>query len=327
MILKLDSIRPLVEMALTEDIGSGDITTEATIHARARAKGVIIAREEGIVAGLGVAELVFKMAEGERQRQRGVVFRAKVRDGDRVKKGKVLAEVTGAARNILMRERTALNFLQRLSGIATLTAKFVAAVRPYKVKIMDTRKTTPGWRVLEKYAVRMGGGYNHRMGLYDGVLVKDNHILLRLGDGKQRGKRLVGEKQGATTIRRLLETVRKRVPPQMKIEVEAGNLREVRWAARSRADIIMLDNMNLAQMKKAVKIVHSPPRIASQGGRQSIVHGFYQPSTIDHRPLLEASGGVNLDNVRKIARTGVDMISVGALTHSAKALDISLEIL
>ncbi len=326
MKLELDSIRPLVEMALTEDIGSGDITTEAAIPARARAKGAIVAKERGIVAGLGVAELVFKMVEGGSERQRGVAFRAKVRDGDRVRKGRVIAEVTGGARSILMGERTAINFLQHLSGIATLTAKFVAKVRPYQVQIMDTRKTTPGWRVLEKYAVRMGGGYNHRMGLYDGVLVKDNHIHLRPGDGKQGGKRLVGEKQGAITIRRLVETVRKRVPPQMKIEVEARNLREVREATQSGADIIMLDNMNLAQMKKAVKIIYSPPRIASQRGRQSIVPGFYLLSTIDHRPLLEASGGVKLENVRKIARTGVDIISVGALTHSAKALDISLEI-
>ncbi len=311
MNLKLDSIKPLVEMALTEDIGVGDITTESTIPAGVMAKGVIIAREEGIIAGLKIAQLVFKMVEGETKKQRRTQFRAKVRDGDKAKKGAVIAEVAGRVRSILMGERTALNFLQRLSGIATLTSKFVAAVRPYKVQIMDTRKTTPGWRALEKYAVGIGGGYNHRMGLYDGVLVKDNHIRLRR----------------SITIRRLVETVRKRLPPKMKIEVETGNLMEVSQAAQAGADIIMLDNMTIGQMKKAVKIVHGLPRIASQRGRQSTAYRFYRPLTIDRRPLLEASGGISLDNVKEVARTGVNVISVGALTHSAKALDISLEIL
>ena len=329
------NIKPLVEMALAEDIGSGDITTEAVIPARARAGGVIVAGEEGIIAGLGVAELVFKIVK-----ERGKVrFKAKVKDGGRVKKGQVVAEISGSAGSILMAERTALNFLQRLSGIATFTAEFVGKVQPSPAKIMDTRKTTPGWRALEKYAVRMGGGCNHRRGLYDGVLIKDNHIKVmgyelranitptltlpppclrathrqavcarRTGRHQGGGDREGGAKrrQGIFVIGEVIKLVRGKVPRGTRVEIEVKNLREVREAVQAGADIIMLDNMNIAEMKKAVKIVHA--------------------SSLVPPPLLEASGGVGLHNVKEIARTGVDIISVGALTHSAKGLDMSLKL-
>ncbi len=317
MKLNLEEVKPLVEIALREDIGSGDITTWATVPAGAKTGGRIVAKERGVLAGLEIAELVFKMVKKKEKIQ----FRTKVKDGDKVKKGQVVAEISGPVRSILMAERTALNFLQRLSGVATFTAKFVDRVRPYRVKIMDTRKTTPGWRALEKYAVRLGGGSNHRQGLYDGVLIKDNHIKITpspspLPSGeriKVREKRkflhnrvMSEKKKRETAIGELIGLVRKKVPPGMKIEVEASNLRETREAVQAGADIIMLDNMNREQMKKAVKIVHT--------------------ATSDQRPLLEASGGVNLDTVKEIARMGVDMISVGALTHSAKGLDMSLEL-
>lgn len=294
------NIKPLVEMALTEDIGSGDLTTEITIPARVRARGVIMVKERGIIAGLEIAGLVFKMVK----RREKIQFRARVKDGDRVQRGQVVAEVSGPARSILMAERTALNFLQRLSGIATLTAEFVDKVRPYKARIMDTRKTTPGWRVLEKYAVRVGGGCNHRRGLDDGVLIKDNHIQVRsyelrvMSEKKKRETAIIGE---------LIKLAGKKAPPGMKIEVEVKNLREAKEAVPAGADIIMLDNMNIGPMKKAVQIVRT--------------------SIADRQPLVEASGGVNLHNVEEIAKTGVDLISVGALTHSAKGLDISLKII
>ncbi len=299
MNLNLEEVKPLVRLALKEDIGSGDITTKAIVPAGVKATGRIVAKERGIIAGLGVAELVFKMLENmmtgrtsSGKCQNKIRFRTKVKDGDNVRKGQIIAEISGSARSVLTAERTVLNFLQRLSGIATFTAEFVDKVKPYNVKIMDTRKTTPGWRTLEKYAVRSGGGHNHRKGLYDGVLIKDNHIQ-------------VNRCSGASVIGEIVGLVRKKVPQGMKIEIEVKNLREVKEAVRAGADIIMLDNMNIRQMKKAVKIVHT--------------------SNIDHRPLLEASGGINLRNVKEIAKTGVDMISVGALTHSAKGLDINLE--
>ena len=313
MKLNLDEAKRLVRLALKEDIGDGDITTKVTVPTGIKAKGRIVAKERGIIAGLEIAGLVFKIVE----RREKIQFRARVKDGDKVKKGQVVAEVSGPARSILMAERTALNFLQRLSGIATFTAKFVDQVRPYRVKIKDTRKTTPGWRTLEKYAVRVGGGYNHRRRLDDGVLIKDNHIkitptltLPHYPKGHKQGGGDVGEgakrKGEIPVIEELIKLARKKVSPRMKIEIEVKNLREAKEAVQAGADIIMLDNMTVEQMRKAVKIVRM---------------------TIDHRPLVEASGRINLYNVKEIARTGVDMISVGALTHSAKGLDMSLEII
>ena len=307
MKLNLDEAKRLVRLALREDVGSGDITTQATVPAGIKAKGKIVAKERGVMAGLEIAELVFKMVK----RGEGVQFRARVKEGDKVKRGQVVAEIFGSARSILMAERTALNFLQRLSSIATLTAEFVSEISPCRAKIRDTRKTTPGWRTLEKYAVRVGGGYNHRRGLDDGVLIKDNHIMVRsdsLAQASTGELGVVSEKKKRETaiIEELVRLARKKASQGTKIEVEVKSLREVREAVQAGADIIMLDNMTVEQMKKAVKIVHM---------------------TIDRRPLLEASGGINLRNVKKIARTGVDMISVGALTHSAKGLDMSLEII
>ncbi|MCK4648155.1 carboxylating nicotinate-nucleotide diphosphorylase [bacterium] len=293
MKLDLERIRPIVRMALEEDVGKGDITTLLTVPKGRKAKGVIRAKEKGVIAGLPVAELVFKQVAGRKSR---VVFKKIIKEGKKVKKGQVIAEVIGDARIILTVERTALNFLQRLSGIATLTNQFVEKVKSHKVKIFDTRKTTPGLRYLEKYAVRCGGGYNHRMGLWDMVLIKDNHIKIQ------------NVKLKMQNLKETIKKIREKMSRGMKIEVEAKNLREVREALKARVDIIMLDNMNFKSIKKAIELCHRSPVT----GHQS--------------PIIEVSGGITLKNVTKIARTGVNRISIGALTHSAKALDISLDI-
>ncbi|MBU4561246.1 carboxylating nicotinate-nucleotide diphosphorylase [bacterium] len=300
--LNLKKIRPVVRRALEEDVGKGDITTLLTVPKEKNAKGIIRAKEKGVIAGLPVAELAFQQVAGRPPRMgetspsaggSRVVFKARVKEGEKVKKGQAIAEVIGDARSILTAERTALNFLQKLSGIATLTNRFVEKVRPYKVKIFDTRKTTPGLRYLEKYAVRCGGGYNHRIGLYDQVLIKDNHFRLQASGFR---------------LQDLVKKIRKRISRGMKIEVEAKNLREVREALKAVVDIIMLDNMNLKSIRKAIELCHRSP-----------VTGY-------RSPIIEASGGITLENVGKIAKTGVNRISIGALTHSAKALDISLDI-
>ncbi|MCL6634840.1 MAG: carboxylating nicotinate-nucleotide diphosphorylase [Peptococcaceae bacterium] len=277
MDLNLLELQRLIEHCLYEDIGTGDLTTNSIVPPDAVSTGYVIAREEGVVAGLPLAEMVFRRLDPS------VEFRAKVRDGDRLERGRVLAEVCGNARAILSGERLALNFLQRLSGIATATARLVSLVAGEKARIVDTRKTTPGLRMLEKYAVRVGGGHNHRFGLYDAVLIKDNHIKMAGG------------------IRAAVEAARRGSPHTARIEVEVEDLNSVREALAAGADIIMLDNMDLAAMREAVALV-------------------------DGRALLEASGGINEENIRAVAETGVDLISVGALTHSVKALDISLDI-
>lgn len=271
-------IDKIIEQALLEDIGTGDITTESIIPSNLKAKGIIKTSENGVVAGLYIAYLVFKKLDSE------IIFEEKIKDGAKVVRNKVLAEITGPARTILKGERVALNFLQRMSGIATITSKFCQQVKDLPVRIVDTRKTTPGLRILEKYAVRMGGGYNHRFGLYDAVLIKDNHIAVAGG------------------IKSAVNSIRKQISHMIKIEVEVENLSQLQEALEMKVDIIMLDNMNLNTMKKAVK-------------------------TVKGKALIEASGGVTLEKVRKIAQTGVDLISVGALTHSVKSLDISMEIL
>lgn len=229
------------------------------------------------MAGLRVAELTFRKLDPK------MAWEAMKADGQKAGPGQTLAELEGSLRAILAGERTALNFLERMSGIATLTARFVAAVAGFPAKILDTRKTAPGLRILDKYAVRVGGGFNHRFGLDDGVMLKDNHI------------------RAAGGIERAVSRLRRRTSPTLKIEVEVGCLAEVEEALRAQADIIMLDNMPAAEMKQAVQRVRG-------------------------RALLEASGGVTLENVREIAAAGVDLISVGALTHSAKALDLSLKV-
>lgn len=280
MNLDIDDIRPIVESALREDIGQGDITSDVLIPSGCRGKGVIIARENGVIAGLPAVGLVFGILDSKLE------FTPHIPDGKRVDKGEKIAEVTGEAKAILSGERTALNFLGHLSGIATKTAGFVEKANHLNVKIMDTRKTTPNLRVLEKYAVVVGGGYNHRMGLYDAVLIKDNHLKLR----KEK-------------IADVVKKVRGGVPAPVKIEVEVTDFTEVEDALNGKPDIIMLDNMSVSEVMKAV--------------------GFVRKS--GHSVQLEVSGGITIENVLKYAETGVDIISIGALTHSVKSLDVSME--
>lgn len=270
-------IEQLIRIALEEDIGAGDITTLSTVPAETSGKGFFRAKRDGVVAGLFLLEKVFTLLD----------YTARVRslcsDGDQVARGTVVAEVEGPVRALLMGERTALNFLQRLSGTATLTRRYVEAVKGYPCKIIDTRKTTPGLRILEKYAVRMGGGTNHRLGLYDAALVKDNHII------------------GSGSIAQAVQRVRRHAPFMARVEVECADLKQVQEALAAGADVIMLDNMETKQMAEAVRL-------------------------IDKRAWVEASGGITLERVREVAEAGVDFISVGALTHSAPAVDFNMKI-
>jgi nicotinate-nucleotide pyrophosphorylase (carboxylating) len=277
MLLLNNHIHRLIDLALEEDIGPGDITTQTTIDPEIMAKAHIRAKQELVVAGLPVAQAVFAHLDAE------VIFAPRVDDGDLVKPGTVLAEVVGPAALLLLGERVALNFLMRLSGIATWTRAFVAALQPHQARIVDTRKTTPGWRVLEKYAVQVGGGANHRFGLFDGILIKDNHVKAAGGIGA--AVRLA--KQGA--------------PHTLKIEVEVPDLAGLEEAIVAGADIVLLDNMDEATLARAVQAAAC-------------------------RVVLEASGGMSLERVGKVAATGVDFISVGALTHSAPAVDIHMKI-
>lgn len=265
---------------LREDVGSGDITTMTTIPEGHESRAIIHAKEGGVVAGMPVAELVFEIVEPM------LTFKAHVQDGQRVKKGDVLAEIEGSTHRILTGERLALNLLQRLSGIATKTRSFVEALDGLPTRLVDTRKTTPGHRMLEKYAVRVGGGANHRFGLYDAVMIKDNHI------------------KGAGSITQAVGRARSIIPHTMKIEVETETLEQVEEALASGADIIMLDNMDPGMTAEAVRRIkaHSP------------------------HITTEASGNVTLETVRTIAASGVDVISVGRLTYSFNSLDISLDL-
>jgi len=265
--------RQLIRAALAEDIGPGDVTSRLTVPADRLARTRLVARREGILAGVDVCRQVFLALD------RSVSFTPKLKDGARFRKGQVLAVVQGRARSILTAERTALNFIQRLSGIATATRRFVDAVRGTRVIILDTRKTTPGWRALEKYAVRCGGGTNHRAGLYDMILINDNHIA------------------AAGSITAALERCRS---SRLPVEVETQTLADVKEALATGAKRILLDNMTVAEMKKAVTLARGKAK-------------------------LEASGGVTVRNVRRVAQTGVDYISVGAITHSAPAADIALD--
>jgi len=272
----LEAAAPLIELAIAEDIGPGDVTSEAVLPASLTLHGRIVAKSVGVVAGLPVAEAVFSRVDS------GLRFIAHLQDGARVEPGDLVAEVSGPGRGMLAAERIALNFLQRLSGVATLTRAFVDAVAGTGAIILDTRKTHPGYRVLEKYAVRMGGGWNHRMSLHDMIMVKDNHV-------DAAGSITAAVEQACAAY------------PDLLIEVEVRNLDELRESLGLDVDRVMLDNMGLDEMREAVRIA---------GGRVE----------------LEASGGVNLDTVAAIAATGVDYISVGALTHSAPALDLSMKI-
>ena len=280
-----DKILKIIKDALYEDIGEGDITSAGLIPESAQISGAFLAKEEGILAGLALAKIIFEEIDAM------LAFQTFCNDGLKIRAGQQIACVSGNARSILAGERLALNFLQRLSGIATLTAKFVKAIAGTPAKIYDTRKTTPNLRILEKSAVRFGGGYNHRMGLFDQVLIKDNHIA-------------IAKKEGFERLSDIVQRAREKVLAEAKIEIEVNNLDDFEDALAGHPDIIMLDNMSLADMKKACDIVRNLPK----------------------RPLLEASGNVALENVRQVALAGVDIISVGAITHSAKALDISLEL-
>lgn len=267
----------LIKAALAEDVGAGDVTTRAIVSPKERGEAVFLAKEDFVVAGLFIAQRTFGLLDKK------LVFTPLYKDGERVKKGKVIARVEGRLDSILIGERVALNFIQRLCGIATLTAKFVKMVSDTNVKVLDTRKTTPCMRAIEKYAVKAGGGYNHRYGLFDCVLIKDNHI------------------QAAGTITEAISRVNRKYKDGMLVEVEVTNLKETREAVRCGADIIMLDNMTPAMIDKALKI-------------------------IDNSALVEVSGGVSLANIKEVARKGVDFISIGALTHSAPSVDISMEV-
>ncbi|WP_058485647.1 carboxylating nicotinate-nucleotide diphosphorylase [Defluviitalea phaphyphila] len=269
-------IDSIIKRALLEDMNYGDITTDTLISPSQISKGNFIAKEDGVIAGIEVAKRVFKFFDDT------IEFEIYKKDGSFVKKGEIIACIEGKTASILKCERTALNLLQRLSGIATMTRNLVKEVEDTKVRIVDTRKTIPGLRVLEKYAVTMGGGYNHRFNLSDGVLIKDNHIFAVGG------------------IKEAINKIRNKIPHTMKIEIEVENLEQLKEALDAKADIIMLDNMSLDMMREAVKINNG-------------------------RALLEASGNITVENVRDIAKTGVDIISCGALTHSVKALDISLK--
>jgi len=278
----------IVRQALKEDIGGKDITTELSIPQDRFARAVMLAKEEFIVCGMAIAESVFKEIDKD------IKFNSFVRDGQLARKGKILAQLGGRARSILTAERVALNFLSLLSGIATQARRYVDAVEPYAAKITDTRKTIPGLRELQKYAIRVGGGLNHRMRLDEMVLIKDNHI------------KVMGHRSWVIGLKK----IRNKISAQTKIEVEVKDLNEFKQVLEARPDIIMLDNMNIKDIKKAVQIRND-----------------LSPNTYDLRPKLEASGGITLKNVKKVASCGVDMISVGELTHSVKSVDISLEVI
>ncbi len=277
MKLTKEKIFPLIINALKEDVGSGDITSSVVFEKDISLLAHVMAKEECILAGLDIAKWIFDAMDEK------IIFTAHCEDGEKIKKGKRVLSVKGSAKSILSAERTVLNFLGHVSGIATLTGKYVKEVKGTKAKIFDTRKTLPGLRELEKYAVSAGGGFNHRMGLWDSVLIKDSHL-----DGSR--PKLIKE-----TVMKFKNRGYKNV------EVEVESIAELKEALEAGADIIMLDNMDIEEMKKAVKLK--------------------RPGVI-----LEASGGVSLDKVKKIAKTGVDRISIGRLTHSAPSIDFSLEI-
>jgi len=276
----VEAVKAQLRAWLAEDIGSGDVTTMSTIPAGHQSKGIIHAKQSGVLAGIPLARLVFETVDP------ALKFEALASDGDRVERGTVLAVVEGSSHSVLTGERLALNLLQRLSGIATKTSEYAAGAHGTPVRVTDTRKTTPGHRTLEKYAVRIGGGANHRFGLYDAVMIKDNHI------------------KAAGGITAAVQGAKGRIPHTMMIEVEAESLAQAEEAVRAGAHIVMLDNMSTAAMTETVKAIREiAPHI-----------------------VIEASGGITPERVGEIARCGVDVISVGSLTHSFQALDISLDL-
>ena len=273
----MDALSELISLALYEDSGFGDITTDRLMCPGNAGSGIIKAKEPLILSGMKVAEQVFRTVDPD------VEIHSEFRDSDRIQNGDTIMKVKGGLKSMLKSERVALNFLQRLSGIATFTRSIVDHLDNKEVRVVDTRKTTPGWRLIEKAAVRDGGGYNHRMSLFDGVLIKDNHITVAGG------------------IRNAVAAIRPGLSHLIKIEVEAATMAQVEEALSAGADVIMLDNMGVADMKQAVAL-------------------------IDHRALVEASGNIDRDNIREVAAAGVDMISMGALTNQARAVDLSMRI-
>ncbi len=274
----LESAEILFNLAYAEDVGDGDITTDNLVPPDIIKTAILVAKEDGVIAGLPVAEMVFRKFDREIQ------WKEVKPDGSKVKAGDIIVEFKGNYRALLTGERKALNFLQRLSGIATYANRCVQELNGHNVEIKDTRKTLPGYRYLDKYAVRMGGASNHRFGLYDMVMIKDNHI------------------QTAGGIQKAVDSIRTKIPHEMKIEVETRSLNEVQQALDAKADIIMLDNMNSSMMKDAVRLINNQAKI-------------------------EASGNMTLKRIRKVATLGVNYISIGALTHSVKALDIAQQII
>ena len=282
MLVMTPEVESLIDRALSEDLCIGDPTTEALIPHRLLGKANLVAKDDGVLAGVDVAVAVFRRIDP------ALDAVALLRDGSELKKGDTVAAVEGRVSSILKAERTALNFLQRLSGVATQTSKYVELVVDYDVRIVDTRKTTPGLRTLEKYAIRSGGGFNHRQNLGDGILIKDNHIQALSNEG--------------FSMAQIINEARSKASHTIKVEVEVENLAQVKEALDGGAEILMLDNMGLEEMATAVDMARG-------------------------KAITEASGGINLGTVRPVAATGVDLISIGALTHSVKALDISLDLL
>lgn len=274
---ELEAALKLIDLALIEDIADGDITTDNLIPASEQRKAKMVAKADGVIAGLQIAEKVFRKLDPH------LLWKEKIADGEKAKKGDVIVEFEGTYRALLTGERTALNFLQRMSGIATMSNRYAEEVRDYKTTILDTRKTLPGFRLLDKYAVKAGGASNHRIGLYDMVMIKDNHIEVAGG------------------IAQAVNEIRPRIAEGIKIEVETTNLQQVQEALNAGADIIMLDNMDNASIKQAVDLIAG-------------------------RAKTEASGNMTIERLRQVAATGVDFISIGALTHSVAALDISQRI-
>ena len=271
-------VENIVRLALAEDVGAGDLTTSLTVDPEVRSRAEVVAKQELILAGLEPARLTFELVDPE------IRFTPAAADGDRAESGRVLVRISGSAASILTAERVGLNFMMRLSGVATLTARFVEATKEYRARIVDTRKTTPGMRVLEKMAVKAGGGTNHRFGLFDGILIKDNHIA------------------AAGSITAAVTRAGLNAPHTLKVEVEVEDLAGLEEAIKAGADAVLLDNMTPDQLKQAVAMAEG-------------------------RVLLEASGGITMENVAEVAATGVDLISIGALTHSAPAADLSLRFL
>ncbi|PXX98009.1 carboxylating nicotinate-nucleotide diphosphorylase [Marinifilum breve] len=276
--LNIQELEYIIEHAFREDIGDGDITTNNLVPENSAAKASMTAKADGVIAGLPIAEKVFKKLDPN------LIWKPLVKDGDTIKKGDVIVEMEGSFRALLTGERLALNLMQRMSGIASETAKYVAEVKHTNVQILDTRKTVPGLRALDKYSVKTGGGTNHRIGLYDLVMIKDNHIKVAGG------------------IAPAVEQIRKSIPNHIKVEVETTNIEEVKEALNAGADIIMLDNMSNEDMTEAVQIIAGKAK-------------------------TEASGNMSLERLKGVAETGVDFISIGALTHSVTALDISQNII